>query len=159
MENSIKIYDGFIADKNTELHYDLERLDEWFDHCPVEGISNYRSDKSCLNHWRIIDNGEFFTIISKPNFTEGKCDYYKRLVICKLVKDDMWKYINKFNLSPCIYKFGEDDQFENFPVDEETLIILSGFSEIVMDLFVEDSESCEKLLDVINIKNLYYHEK
>lgn len=130
--------------------FELERKG-WFDYCPVEGICDFKSDDCCLTHCKIIDNVNELIIVSVPNFNhpdrrEDWGDDWNKLYITKIEKSLVWKYVNDFNDTRCIYKI------DGTILDDECLLMLRG--EIMLNVVTSSYKQCIEFLTNFNINDL-----
>ena len=150
--NEIRFYSGETFTENDVFEFVLNYKNTWFDYCPIEGVCDFKTDKSCLCHIIIVDNGDHFIMCYMPNI--NKCEFekfhedYKKLIVSKLNKKDVWERVNDFNNTSCIYKIGEA------VLGDEALTSLGG--ETLLNLTVNSYEECSEFLALFNIKDFVF---
>ena len=143
----IKFYNGIVFNDEDKFQFLLPHKGEWFDFCPCEGISDYKTDKTCMCHVKIMDKGDHFLVITKPNCGDDNyinyCSEYKNLTVEQLNKKDFWRYANEFNESRCIYKVGDT------VIGEEGLMMMGGLT--LVTVICDSYDECDEILNTLKL--------
>ena len=108
-----------IFTKKDKFTFDLQRLNTYFDYCPVEGIQDFNTDPDCLFQCLITDEGDSFRILRMAKRELYGCKG-KKLTVVEIKKSMIWKLLNDFNNSGSLYIV------DGFELNEGSLLLLNG---------------------------------